>query len=298
MRLVTRGDMDGLTCAVIISLYETIEDVLLVHPQEMADGQIEIGPNDIIANLPYQPGCAMWFDHHQHTATVAAPVHGFTGDFGAAPSAAHLVYKYYGGKETMPYLEQLVAETDRMDAADLTPSDVLMPQDFIKVGFTIDSRSGLGAFEGYFIELVNLFRAGTSIEEVLEHPEVAKRCKMLDDADASFQEALITHSKVDGNVVVTDFRDSEEVPRGNRFMVYALFPEVNVSVRLQWGPGKAYTMMTIGHSIFNRTCNTDVGELAARYGGGGVRGAGSIRLLDEDPNIEIQMVIHELKTNG
>jgi len=297
MRLVTRGDLDGLTCAVLIGLHEPLDEILLTHPQEVADGQVEAGPNDIVANLPYMPGCAMWFDHHQHTATVAAPDVNFKGSFGAAPSAARLVYEYYGGQEALGEFDELVRETDRMDAANLTPEDVENPQRYIRLGFTIDSRSGLGSFEDYFVSLVELLMSEVPIEEVLEHPEVLRRCLLLEEADFHFRQALKIYSRVEQNVVVTDFRGLDQVPRGNRFLIYALFPQINVSVRLQWGPNKDYTMMTIGHSIFNRTCRTDVGELAARYGGGGVRGAGSIRLID-DPDQQIQMVIAELKAYG
>jgi nanoRNase/pAp phosphatase (c-di-AMP/oligoRNAs hydrolase) len=132
---------------------------------------------------------------------------------------------------------------------------------------------------------------------VLDQPEVRKRCQMLRDQDEAFREALRRNSRVEGNVVVTDFRATEQVPVGNRFLIYALFPQVNVSMRLQWGPQRRFQMLTLGHSIFRRSCNTDVGELCARYGGGGHRGAGSVPLMD-DPEMQIQMILAELKANG
>ncbi len=297
MRLVTRGDLDGLTCAVLITYNEQIDSILLIHPQSITDREVEIRSDDIIANLPYHPNCAMWFDHHSHTATVAAPDAEFEGSFGYAPSAAHLVYAYFGGKEAMPQFEELVHETDRLDSANLTPADVSGPQGYIKLGFTIDSRSGLGAFEGYFMTLVHLLRRDLPIEEVLKHPAVKRRCDLLQEADANFREALARYSRIDGNVIITDFRELDQVPMGNRFLVYALYPQVNVSVRIQWGPRKEFAMMTIGHSIFNRTCKSNVGELAARYGGGGHAGAGSVPLI-EDAEQQIQMVLAELKANG
>ena len=297
MRLVTRGDLDGLTCAVLISLHEKIDGLLLVHPQDLTEERIEILPTDIIANLPYQPGCAMWFDHHQHTATVAAPAVDFKGAFAQAPSAARLVYEYYGGEAEMPQFAELVRETDRLDSANLTPEDVMCPQGYIKLGFTIDSRSGLGAFEEYFVSVVSLLRRNAPLEQVLAHPEVHRRCRLLEEADSHFSVVLGDHSYLAGNVIITDFRELDQVPIGNRFLVYALYPEINVSVRIQWGPRREYAMMTLGHSIFNRTCRTDVGELAARYGGGGHRGAGSVPLID-DPDQQIQMIVAELKANG
>src|SRR5436305_1305238 len=297
MRLVTRGDLDGLTCAVLLSANEQIDGNSLVHPQDVSDGRADIQPGDVIANLPYHPGCAMWFDHHQHTATANIPPEAFRGAFAQAPSAARLVYEYYGGEEAMPQFAELVRETDRLDSADLDPDDVLDPQGYIQLGFTIDGRSGLGSFERYFRHLVAVLGAGTPIADVLEDPTVKKRTAMLASENESFCRDLRSCSRVDGNVVVTDFRGLDHAPIGNRFVVYALFPEVNVSARVHWGPNKSFPMLLLGHSIFRRTCKTNVGELAARYGGGGHRGAGSIPLMDE-PDQQIQMVVGELKANG
>jgi hypothetical protein len=297
MRIVTRGDLDGLTCAVLLSLNEDIDGIALIHPQDISDGRADIRPDDIIANLPYHPDCAMWFDHHLHTATSNIPLGEIRGAFAEAPSAARLVYEYYGGEAAMPQFAELVRETDRLDSADLTPYDVLGPERYIKLGYTIDGRTGMGTFEGYFLHLLDLFKVGTPIEHVLEDPSVKRRCEILDSENERFQEELRECSRVEGNVVITDFRGLDHVPIGNRFLVYALFPLVNVSVRIHWGPNRAFPMLLLGHSIFNRSCKTNVGELAARYGGGGHRGAGSIPLMDE-PDQQISMVVNELKANG
>ncbi|MFL6193932.1 MAG: exopolyphosphatase [Thermoanaerobaculia bacterium] len=297
MRLVTRGDLDGLTCAVLLSINEDIDSIALIHPQDISDGRADIRPGDIIANLPYHPGCAMWFDHHLHTATPNVPPEAFRGAFAQAPSAARLVYEYYGGEEAMPQFTDLVRETDRLDSANLAPDDVLDPQGFIKLGFTIDGRTGLGTFEKYFLHLVDLLREGAAIRDVLADPSVRRRCEMMESENEHFCQALRAYSQVDGNVVFTDFRDLDHTPIGNRFLVYALFPEVNVSARVHWGPNRAFPMLLLGHSIFRRTCKTNVGELASRYGGGGHRGAGSIPLMDE-PEQQIRMVVAELKANG
>ena len=297
MRLVTRGDLDGLTCAVLLTLKEDIESIALIHPQDITDGRADIRPGDIIANLPYHPSCAMWFDHHLHTATANVPLGEIRGAFAEAPSAARLVYEYYGGEAAMPEFRELVRETDRLDSANLTPADVLAPEGYIKLGFTIDGRTGMGTFESYFLHLVDLLKIGTPIEHVLEDPGVKRRCDILDSENERFIEELKAYSRVEGNVVITDFRPLDHVPIGNRFLVYAIYPEVNVSVRIHWGPNRQFPMLLVGHSIFNRTCRTNVGELAARYGGGGHKGAGSIPLMDE-PDQQIRMVVAELKANG
>ena len=297
MRLVTRGDLDGLTCAVLLTLNEDIDGISLIHPQDITDGRADIRPDDIVANLPYHPDCAMWFDHHLHTATTNIPQGEVRGAFAEAPSAARLVYEYYGGEAAMPQFKDLVYETDRLDSANLTPADVLAPEGYIKLGFTIDGRTGMGTFESYFLHLVDLLKIGTPIGHVLTDPGVQRRCDILDSENERFVEDLKAYSRVEGNVVVTDFRPLDHVPIGNRFLVYAIYPEVNVSVRIHWGPNRVFPMLLVGHSIFNRTCRTNVGELAARYGGGGHKGAGSIPLMDE-PDQQIRMVISELKANG
>ena len=297
MRLVTRGDLDGLTCAVLLSVNEAVDGIALIHPQDITDGRAHIRETDIIANLPYHPDCALWFDHHLHTATANVPPESFRGSFGQAPSAARLVYEFYGGSALMPQFEELVRETDRLDSADLTPDDVITPSGYIQLGFTIDGRTGMGTFEKYFLHLVGLLKSGTPIDQVLEEPAVRKRCDILESESRRFCEELRNHSRVEGNVVITDFRDLDHVPIGNRFLVYALFPEVNVSVRIHWGPNRTFPMALIGHSIFNRSCKTNVGDLAARYGGGGHRGAGSVPLMDE-PEQQIRMIINELKAHG
>ena len=179
----------------------------------------------------------------------------------------------------------------------LTPDDVLDPQSYIKLGFTIDGRSGLGTFEKYFLHLVEMLRAGTPISAILDDPAVRKRCELLESENEHFCQELRSHSRVDGNVVVTDFRDLDHTPIGNRFLVYALYPEVNVSARIHWGPERRFPMLLLGHSIFRRTCRTNVGELAARYGGGGHRGAASVPLMSE-PDQQIAMIVGELKANG
>jgi len=297
MRLVTRGDLDGLTCAVLLTLNEDIDGISLIHPQDITDGRADIRPDDIVANLPYHPDCAMWFDHHLHTATTNIPQGEVRGAFAEAPSAARLVYEYYGGEAAMPQYQELVHETDRLDSANLTPADVLAPEGYIKLGFTIDGRTGMGTFESYFLHLVDLLKIGTPIGHVLTDPGVQRRCDILDSENERFVEDLKAYSRVEGNVVVTDFRPLDHVPIGNRFLVYAIYPEVNVSVRIHWGPNRVFPMLLVGHSIFNRTCRTNVGELAARYGGGGHKGAGSIPLMDE-PDQQIRMVVSELKANG
>ena len=298
MRLVTRGDLDGLTCAVIVTSCENIDEVQLVHPQDITDKRLAIGPDDILANLPYHPGCGKWFDHHLLTESNERPPEAFEGRYGLAPSAARVVFEYYlpSNPELRRY-EELLAETDRLDAAQLNIDDVLQPRGHILLGYTLDPRTGLGAYREYFLRLLELLKA-RPIEEILETPEVRGRVERIREQDAAFREATVARSRLDGNVVFTDFRDADPIPVGNRFLVYTLFPQANVSLRVHWGPTRQHVAAAVGHSIFNRTSRTNVGELMSRYGGGGHKGAGTCLLPAEKADTLIAEMIETLKRDG
>src|SRR5437763_6117663 len=301
MRLVTRGDLDGLTSAIIITMKEKIDEILLVHPQEITDKAVEITPNDILANVPYHPKCGMWFDLHLLTASNERPPESFKGRYGLAPSAARLVFDYYRERdpndESLQRLAHLVDETDRLDAAQLTPDDVEHPRDYILLGYTIDSRTGLGDFNTYFLLLVDWLKS-MSIGQVLEQPEVKERIERLRRDTENFKTLLKRNSFTLNNVVITDLREIERLPAGNRFLVYSLFPDANVSLRVHWGPAHGSVIAAVGHSIFNRTCKTSVGELMSRYGGGGHRGAGTCILPVEKAADAIDEILFELQANG
>ncbi len=301
MRLVTRGDLDGLTCAVIITMKEPIDEIVLIHPQDITDKRIEIGRGDILANVPYHPSCGMWFDHHILTESNERPPADVKGRHAIAPSAARVVYDYYTEKyPNDPELlrhEKLVAETDRLDAAQLAPEDVDDPRGYILLGYTIDSRSGLGSFKDYFNHLVGWLKTMT-IDEVLAQPEVKARVDRLRNELVAFKDLLRRNSFQLNNVVVTDLRESADMPAGNRFLIYTLFPESNVSLRVHWGPGKNSVIAAVGHSIFNRTCRTSVGELMSRFNGGGHKGAGTCVLPLDSAADAIDEILAELQQNG
>ncbi len=301
MRLVTRGDLDGLTSAVIITLKEPVGEIVLIHPQDITDQRIEIRGDDILANVPYDRRCGKWFDHHLLTPSNQRPPAAFEGRYGLTPSAARLVYEYYeeryANDPDLRRLARLVDETDRLDGARLTPDDVENPRDYILLGYTIDSRTGLGGFDDYFIKLVEWMKT-MPIEEVLRQPEVRERVERIRSEQEQFRVLLKRNSFQLSNVVVTDLREVEHLPAGNRFLVYSLFPEANVSLRVHWGPSHQSVIAAVGHSIFNRTCNTSVGDLMSKYGGGGHHGAGTCVLPLENAAEAIEEILFELQANG
>lgn len=294
MRLVTRADLDGLACALIMSRHDAFDDVALVHPQEITDKTFEITSNDILANLPYHPACGRWFDHHLLTESNERPPEAFEGLHRVAPSAAQLVWEYYGEE---PEHAELVRETNRFDSAQLDEDDVLQPKSYVLLGFTLDPRTGLGNDEEFFLKCLSWLEA-KPIREVLVENEVRQRIINMFEQNEDFCWTLVQYSRLNDNVVFTDFRRASEPPAGNRFLVYTIFPEANVSVRAQWGRNKECVMVSVGHSIFNRSCKTSIGELMSDYGGGGHRGAGSTPLPVMEAETKILEIIETLRRNG
>jgi hypothetical protein len=298
MRLVTRGDLDGLTCAVIITSSEEIDEILLVHPQDVTDKRLAITEDDILANLPYQSGCGKWFDHHLLTESNERPPEKFEGRYGLSPSAARVVYEYYVTRNPrIQNYERLLAETDRLDSAQLNIDDVLDPKDYILLGYTLDPRTGLGTYQDYFLRLVNWVKT-RPIEEILALPEVQRRVARIKEQDAEFRQATVANSRLEGNVVFTDFREVSPIPVGNRFIVYTLFPRANISLRVHWGPSREHVAAAVGHSIFNRTSRTNVGMLMSTYGGGGHKGAGTCLLPAATAEARIAEMIATMRKDG
>ena len=293
MRLVTRGDLDGLTAAILITEMEQVDEILLVHPQDITDNKIEITASDILANLPFDPRAGMWFDHHAHTVMPEGP---FKGAYAVAPSVARVIYDYYADYKLKRF-EHLVKETDRFDSADLTRDDIENPQDEILLGFLVDPRTGLcGDFRTQFTSLVERIQS-KSLAEVLSDPDIRALTNTFRRDDQDFREFLLANSEVHDKVVVTDYRDIENAPVGNRFLIYTTFPNCNVSLRIQWGPGKKLVALNIGHSIFDRSCSVDVGELCRNYGGGGHRGAGGCVLRPMAAGLAIKIITEKLRKN-
>ncbi len=293
MRLVTRGDLDGLTAAILISEMEQVDEILLVHPQDITDNKIEITSNDILANLPYDRRAGMWFDHHAHTVM---PEGAYKGRYQIAPSVARVVYDHYGS-DKLKRFSHLVTETDRFDSADLTREDVENPQDVILLGFLVDPRTGLGGdFRTQFTSLVERLRS-RSLSDVLHDADIRELTNTFRRDDQQFKEFLLANSEVHDKVVVTDYREVDNAPVGNRFLIYTTFPDCNVSLRIQWGPGRKLVALNIGHSIFDRSCTVDVGELCRNYGGGGHHGAGGCVLRPMAAGLAIKIITEKLLKN-
>ncbi len=295
MRLITRADLDGLTSAILLAEVEPIDEVDFAHPKDVQDGKVDVGPGDILANLPYDGRAALWFDHHVSQSDASWNPN-MRGNFEIAPSAARVIADHYKSEAFARYTDLLEA-TDRLDAALLTRDDIVDPQGWILVGYTLDPRSGLGAFKDYFRHLMQLAKEHT-IEQILADPQVRTHVERLRAEEARFREHLRASSRQDGNVVITDVRGQRDLPSGNRFLIYDLFPDANVSVRVADGRKNEFVTIQAGHNILRRDCKTSIGDLMAQYGGGGHTGAGTCQPLPADADRVLGEIVTTLKNNG
>jgi nanoRNase/pAp phosphatase (c-di-AMP/oligoRNAs hydrolase) len=295
-RLVTRSDFDGLVCAVLLKELDLIDEIKFVHPKDMQDGLIEISDSDITTNLPYVPGVHLAFDHHLSELARNKSADNYIIE-PEAPSAAHVVYNYYGGAEKFTNVPQdLMDAVDKGDSADFTMEEVLEPRGWNLLNFIMDSRTGLGRFKNFRIsnyqlmmDLIDYCRE-YPIEEILKLQDVRERVDLYREHERLFQEQTRRCSTVHGNVLVVDLRSEDTIYAGNRFIKYALFPDTNISIQVIWGFQKQNTVMSVGKSIVNRSSTVNGGELMLQYGGGGHASAGTCQV----PNDDADRIVGEL----
>lgn len=275
MRLLTRSDFDGLVCAVLLKEAGIIDSYTFVHPKDVQDGKVLATADDVLANIPYIPGCGIWFDHHLSESERKAFTHDFVGESRKEKSCARVIYDYYGGAEKFPNKEELMIAVDKTDSGDLTADEVLNPKDWILLSFMMDPRTGLGRYRDYRISnyqlmerLIDMCRT-MKINDILADPDVQERVKRYTEQEALYKKMILENSRVDGKVLVIDLRSVDEVVTGNRFVEYSLFPQVFTSVRIIWGLNKQNTVFAVGHSIINRGSQVNVGSLMLKHGGGG-----------------------------
>jgi nanoRNase/pAp phosphatase (c-di-AMP/oligoRNAs hydrolase) len=305
MRLITRSDFDGLVCAMLFKKLNMVDEMKFVHPKDMQDGVIAITENDIITNLPFVTGCGLWFDHHSSELARNSPDIEFKGENRVAPSAARVVYDYYGGKAAFGDIDDIMAGVDKADSAQFSSDDILNPKGWDLLSFLMDARTGLGRHRDFRISnyqlmerLVDELCAVKSAEEILALPDVKERVERYLELDKDFRSMLQKHTRTDGNVIITDLRNVETIYPGNRFMIYALYPQQNISIWVVDGRAKVNCVIACGHSIINRTSKTNIGDLMLARGGGGHSAAGTCQVPYNDADQELQALIAAMKTAG
>lgn len=276
MRLVTRLDFDGLICALLLKEKKIITDCKFAHPKDLQDGLVEVDANDVLANVPYVSGCGMWFDHHtseheRHGKKLEVP-----GDSRPLLSCARVIWEYYGGQEAFPErFDEMMLAVDKVDSGQLDIEDIEKANGWVLLGLLTDPRTGLGRYRHFRIGNEELARniieycRSMDVYEILELSDVKERLVVYEEDREPFRQMIKDNSKVYDKLVVTDLRHVPHIYVGNRFVLYTIYPDCNISMQIMWGLNKKRVVITLGYSILNRTCTLDVGKLMLGFGGGG-----------------------------
>ncbi|MDR3137175.1 MAG: exopolyphosphatase [Coriobacteriales bacterium] len=303
MRLLTRSDFDGLACATLLKYLGIIDSWKFVHPKDLQDGLVEIEPDDVLANVPYVPGAALWFDHHLSEQQRLGDFE-FEGASRPADSAARVIYDYYDGSNRLSYFDTMVEAVDKVDSAKLTQGEILNPTGWVLLGFLMDPRTGLGRFRQFRIPNYQLMEkliteiSEKDIDEILQDPDVKERVEMYFEQDRLFKQMLQQYTHTDGNVIVTDLRGVDPIFTGNRFLIYSLYPQQNISLWVVDGRDKRNCPIAMGHSVLNRTSHTNVGALMLKYGGGGHPQVGTCQVDYTDADRVIAELVAQCKSDG
>ncbi|MDR2536504.1 MAG: exopolyphosphatase [Treponema sp.] len=301
MRLVTRSDFDGLACGALLGYLGLIDEWKFVHPRDIQEGLIEVTDNDILANVPYKKGCKLWFDHHSSEPERLGQKTYFEGVARIAPSCARVVYDYYGGYEKLGRFETMVHYVDKVDSGKLTQDEIISPKGWILLGFIMDPRTGLGRFRDFRISNYELMKVlakacvEKNIDDILAMPDVKERITLYFEQAELFQKMIRKEARIENNVLVLDLRNVDPIYVGNRFLIYTLFPEQNISVWIIKGRNNENCVVTAGYSIINKTAAIDVGSMMLFYGGGGHRQVGTCQIPFEDADRVIKEIVEKCK---
>jgi nanoRNase/pAp phosphatase (c-di-AMP/oligoRNAs hydrolase) len=305
-RLITRSDMDGLVCGVLLKELGIVDDITFAHPKDMQDGLIEVTSDDITTNLPYVEGVYMAFDHHtSEISRVGGKRNNHIID-GKAPSAARVVYDYFGGKTRFPNIgDDMMDAVDKADSAAFSREDIITPKGWDLLSFIMDARTGLGRFKDFNIsnyqlmmQLIDYCRTHNKIDDILALPDVKERVDLFKSQATQAKAQIERCARIHKNAVVLDLRDEDTIYASNRFMIYALFQQCNISIHVMWGKNQQNTVLAIGKSILNKTSKTDVGALCLGYGGGGHIAAGTCQLANDVIDGKLADIIKTINKDG
>jgi len=303
MNLLTRSDFDGLACGALLLYLGIINEWKFVHPKDIQDGLVKATDNDILANIPYIPGCKLWFDHHSSESERLGNKSYFEGVSKQAPSCARVVYDYYGGDAKLGRFAEMIHYVDKVDSANLSIREISDPTGWILLGFIMDPRTGLGRFRNFTISNYELMKtlasacATKSIDEIMAMPDVVERVKVYFEQEKLFREMIEKTARADGNVIVIDLRGVDTIYAGNRFTMYTMFPEQNISVWIVDGKNKQNCAITVGYSIINRSSTVNVGSMLLGYGGGGHDQVGTCQVSYEEADKAIADIISKCKNS-
>lgn len=300
MRLITRSDFDGLACGALLKEAGIIDCWKFAHPKDLQDGLVEVTGDDCLANVPFVEGCGLWFDHHSSEHERLELEGKYKGESRITPSCARIIYEYYGGAEKFPQFTDMMEAVDKVDSGNLTAEEVLNPTGWVILGFLMDPRTGLGRWRQFSISnyqlmesLIDACRTMT-IDEILALPDVKERIDVYFEQTAKFKEMVTAHTEVKGNVIISDLRGVDPIYSGNRFMIYSMYPNQNISAWIVSGKGGEGCSAAVGYSILNRSSTVDVGSLMLKYGGGGHKKVGTCQFSNENMGTELPKMLEEL----
>ncbi len=300
MRLITRSDFDGLACAALLKMAGVIDHWKFAHPKDLQDGLVEVGPDDCLANVPYVEGCGLWFDHHSSEHERVELEGKYKGESRLAPSCARIIYEYYGGAEKFPGFEEMMIAVDKVDSADLTVDEIQNPTGWVLLGFLMDPRTGLGRWREFTIPNYKLMEElidaciTMNITQIMDLEDVKERVEVYFDQNAKFMEMLKKYTRVEGDVIISDLRGVDPIYSGNRFLVYSVYPEQNISAWIVSGRGGEGCSCAVGYSVLCRTSNVNVGKLMLKYGGGGHKAVGTCQFSSENMEEMLPKLLEEL----
>jgi len=303
VRLLTRSDFDGTCCAVLLKELGLVDEMVYAHPKDLQDGKVPVTKNDILANVPYVPGCGLWFDHHSSEQERNGLLGKYAGLSKPAPSAARVISDYYGAEKFTRFAE-LLEQVDKIDSGQLTEEEILEPTGWVLLGFLADPRTGLGHYQNfrisnleYCLDLVEMIRT-MSIDEILAHPDTIERTELYFENTEKAKTFYKNCSWMDGPIVISDFRIVGLAPPSNRFLVYSLYPEANISIRMMDGKNSDFVSISVGYSVINRSATVDVGSLMLKYGGGGHKVVGTCQVPYEQAENILDEMIEFIKSNN
>lgn len=300
MRLITRSDFDGLACGALLLEAGIIDSYTFAHPKDIQDGKVPVTENDVLANVPFVEGCGLWFDHHSSEEERNKYKGKYKGESRITPSAARIIYEYYGGKERFPQFDDLMEAVDKVDSGNLTRDEILYPKGWILIGFLMDPRTGLGRFRDFTISNYQLMEKllvccrQMTTAEILDMSDIKERIELYNEQTELFKKMVAQYTRVEGDVIITDLRGVSPIYTGNRFLIYSLYPEQNISAWIVDGKGGEGCSCAVGYSVLNRTSSVNVGSLMLKYGGGGHRAVGTCQFSSENMNEKLPELLNEL----
>lgn len=301
-RLVTRADFDGVVSGSLLMERGLIKEVVFAHPREIQQGSFDVTGGDILANLPYAEAAHLCFDHHasesyrvgEHDNLILDP---------DLPSTARVIFNHFGGASEFPDIsEDMMNAVDKADSADFTIEEILTPEGWVLLNFVLDPRTGLEDFkdfavsrDAFMIDMISFCRRNP-VDEILNHPDVEERVTTFIFHNEFAELQLSRCVKIHGKTVIADFRNEEKRYPGNRFMIYALFPDCSLSIQVSPGSKPGMTEIAAGKSIIDRTSAVNVGQVMLEYGGGGHTAAGTCQVEDAEADRVLSEILDRIDT--